>query len=102
MIAESIIPGTAGDARLYIALTLAVVIISLITALVGLATAVRTARRAARNVEEIRVNVNSHLSEQVERVDQLTKALNVAGINVPTVPSKAVTPDTGVTSESAS
>jgi uncharacterized membrane protein len=82
MIADSIIP-TSSDARLYIMLTLTVVVISLITALIGLYTAVRTAKKAAIKIQEISVNVDGHLSEVVARVDQLTNTLNEAGVDVP-------------------
>jgi uncharacterized membrane protein len=97
MLADSIIP-TSNDARLYILLTLAVVVISLVTALIGLYTAIRTARKASAKIQEISVNVDGHLSEVVARVDQLTATLNKAGIEVPLknlryFPSDPMAPD---------
>ena len=70
-------------------ITLTAVLLSLATAVIGLVTARRTAKNAAVKIQEVHVLVNSQLSTVMGRVDQLTKALNSAGVDIPTDPKNS-------------
>jgi hypothetical protein len=59
-----------------VSIALAVSVITLATAVVGLVTVLR-------KVQAVHVLVNSQLSSVLGRVDQLTRALTNAGVDVP-------------------
>lgn len=66
-----------------------VAVATLITALLGIA-------GLFRKVKEIHVLVNSQLSQMMARVEQLTKAMEAAGMQVPPRPGDGDTPKPGI------
>jgi hypothetical protein len=65
--------------------------VALVTAIITCVTAflnLRSSKRNNRKIQEIHILVNSKFTTVVDRVDQLTKALEEARVDVPPEPRK--------------
>lgn len=65
---------------------LAIAVVGLITALVVLGVSLRT----KATVNQVHVLTNSRLTEVLDRVTQLTEALEASGVDVPDAPDRIV------------